>query len=368
MRIALLTLFALLPLAAQAQTISAASMASQETEAGGEEQPVNRQEPIPPIAAINEPVNIQEWTVPWPDTRPRDPDVAPNGSIWLVGQAGDYVAHFDPVTREFARKELPPGTGPHNVIVDRDASLWIAGNRQGYIGKMNPNTGDMTRYPMPDDNVKDPHTLVFSGDRKIWFSAQWSNVVGRLDQKTGAVDLVPVPIAQSRPYGVKLDSSGRPWVALLGTNALATVDPDTLELEIIHTPREASRLRRLAISSDDRIWYTDYTEGWLGVYDPEMGIFSEWKNPAPESGPYAIAVDAFDRIWQVETWPEVNNFLGFDPVKEEFFSQTPVPSGGGTIRHMVYDPETHSIWFGTDTNNLGQASLPGRSVMETPSP
>ena len=31
-------------------------------------------------------VEINEWTVPWPDTRPRDPDVAPNGSVWLVGQ------------------------------------------------------------------------------------------------------------------------------------------------------------------------------------------------------------------------------------------------------------------------------------------
>ena len=167
-----------------------------------------------------------------------------------------------------------------------------------------------------------------------------------------------MPIAQARPYGVKLDSTGRPWVALLGTNALATVNPETLELEVIPTPREASRLRRLAISSDDRIWYTDYSEGWLGVYDPATGSFREWRNPSVQSGPYAIAVDSQDRIWQVETWPTVNNFVGFDPVSEEFFSQTPVPSGGGTVRHMVYDPKTNSIWFGTDTNNLGQALLP----------
>ena len=31
-------------------------------------------------------VTISEWTVPWPDSRPRDPDVAPDGTIWLVGQ------------------------------------------------------------------------------------------------------------------------------------------------------------------------------------------------------------------------------------------------------------------------------------------
>lgn len=354
----LLTCVLLLTQAANAQTVNARSMASQNLLEGMESEPVDRLIPEPPIATVNQAVEIKEWVVPWPNTRPRDPDVAPNGTIWLVGQAGDYVAHFDPATEEFSRKELPPGTGPHNVIVDRDAALWIAGNRQGYIGKMNPNSGQMVRYPMPDENVKDPHTLVFSGDGKIWFSAQWSNRIGRLHQRSGEVDLVTVPIPESRPYGVKLDSSGRPWVALLGTNALASVDPQTLELDIIHTPREGSRLRRLAISSDDRIWYTDYTEGWLGVYNPADGTFSEWKNPSVQSGPYAIAVDANDRIWQVETWPEANNFVGFDPVSEEFFSQTAVPSGGGTVRHMVFDPATNSIWFGTDTNNLGQALLP----------
>src|SRR6187402_352563 len=72
-------------------------------------------------------VTITEWPVPWPDTRPRDPDVAPDGSIWLVGQAGHYVAHFDPESKEFRRLELPPGTGPHNIIVDADESLWVAG-------------------------------------------------------------------------------------------------------------------------------------------------------------------------------------------------------------------------------------------------
>lgn len=314
--------------------------------------------PLSPISEVNTPIEIREWAVPWPDTRPRDPDVAPNGTIWLVGQGGDYVAHFDPKTEEFSRKDLPPGTGPHNLIVDRDAFLWIAGNRQAYIGRMNPNTGELTRFTMPVDDAKDPHTLIFAGRDHIWFTAQWSNYIGRLHKGTGQVDLVTVPIEKARPYGIKLDSTGRPWVALLGTNAIATVDPETMTLEVIHTPREASRLRRLAITSNDDIYYTDYSEGWLGRFRPATGEFMEWKNPSEESGPYAITVDANDRVWQVETWPEANNFVGFDPATEEFFSQTPVPSGAGAVRHMVFDPATNSIWFGTDTNNLGQAILP----------
>lgn len=320
--------------------------------------------PVAPVAETNTPVVIEEWAVPWENTRPRDPDVAPNGTIWFVGQAGDYVGHFDPATEEFRRFELPPGTGPHNVIVDRDAALWVAGNRQGYIGKMDPNSGNLVRYPMPEESIRDPHTLAFTGRGEIWFSAQWANVIGRLKQRTGEVEVVELPVEKSRPYGVKLDSRGRPWVALLGVNGLATVDPETFELTVIRTPRAESRLRRLAITSDDRIWYTDYSEGWLGVYDPATGMFDEWLNPSAPSGPYAITVDDQDRIWFVETLPEVNNFVGFDTELEVFFSQTPVPSGAGAVRHMVFDPQTKAIWFGTDTNNIGRALLPEASKDE----
>jgi virginiamycin B lyase len=310
-------------------------------------------------------VEIREWVVPWEDSRPRDPDVAPNGSIWLVGQGSDYVAHFDPETQEFSRFELPPGSGPHNVIVDRDASLWVAGNRRGYIGRMDPNTGELARFTLPEQ-VNDPHTLVLAGRNHLWFTAQWSNFIGRMDKRSGEVELAEIPIERARPYGIRLDSNGRPWVALLGLNALATVDPDTFELRVIRTPRPDSRLRRIAITSDGAIWYTDYNMGFLGRYDPATLTFTEWKNPSEGSGPYAIAADDQDRVWFVETWPKPNLLVGFDPATETFFSVTEIPSGAGAVRHMVFDQATNSIWFGTDTNNLGQALLPPPGVPAPP--
>jgi len=313
---------------------------------------------INPIVENPLQVEITEWPVPWNDTRPRDPDVAPNGVIWLVGQGGDYAARFDPESGEFRRKDLPPGTGPHNLIIDWDGTLWIAANRQAFIGRMNYTTGELTRFPMPDETARDPHTLVFSGKNEIWFTMQWSNYVGRLDKKSGQVDLVPMQTEQARPYGIKVDSKGHPWVALLGTNGLATINPATLALKVIELPREQARLRRLVITPDDAVWYTDYNEGYIGRYDPQTGEFTEWKTPSEQSGPYAMAADALGRIWFVETWPKTNLLVGFDPLAGTFFSVTPIPSGAGAVRNMVYDPNRNSLWFGTDTNNLAQAVLP----------
>ena len=42
----------------------------------------------PPAAKV--PV-VKEWKVEW-GGRPRDPYVAPDGKVWFVGQAGNYVA------------------------------------------------------------------------------------------------------------------------------------------------------------------------------------------------------------------------------------------------------------------------------------
>ncbi|MGH7751213.1 MAG: lyase, partial [Gemmatimonadales bacterium] len=34
---------------------------------------------------------INEWTVPWTGTRPRDPYLDRQGRVWFVGQTGHYV-------------------------------------------------------------------------------------------------------------------------------------------------------------------------------------------------------------------------------------------------------------------------------------
>ncbi len=303
-------------------------------------------------------VEITEWPLPWKDSRPRDPDIAPNGVIWLVGQGGDYAARFDPETQEFRRKDLPLGTGPHNLIIDHDGTLWIAGNRQAFIGRMNPYTGALKRFTMPDESAKDPHTLVFSGKNDIWFTMQWSNYVGRFHKRSGAVQLVPMQTEKARPCDIKIDSRGHPWVALMGTNGLARINPESMALSVIDLPREEARLRRLAITREDIVWYSDYRQGYIGNYDPQTGNFTEWKTPGEESHPYAMATDNLGRVWFVETGPQPNVLVGFDPLFGTFFSVTAIPSGAGVVRNMVYDPARNSLWFGTDTNNLAQAVLP----------
>lgn len=303
-------------------------------------------------------VTLTEWTVPYPDSRPRDPFAASADKIWFVGQRDGYLAYFNPGSEEFTRIPLPEGSGPHNIIADSDGNAWYAGNLMGWIGKVGPD-GSLVTIPMPNPEARDPHTLIEDGRGNIWFTVQGGNFIGRLNKTTEAVDLVPVPTELARPYGITVDSKGAPWIALFGTNKIATVNPETLELQEITLPREKARPRRIEATSDGALWYVDYAAGYLGRYDPNDEDFEEWQMPSgPSAQPYAMAVDNKDRIWFVEVGPRPNNFVGFDTDEEEFFSTTEIESGGGAVRHMMYHEPTNTIWFGTDTNTLGRAELP----------
>lgn len=305
-------------------------------------------------------LEITEWQVPWPDSRPRDPYMSPDGSVWFVGQITSYLAKLDPDSGDMIKFDLGEA-GPHTVIVDNNGTPWYAGNRDQHIGKVNPETGEITRFDMPD-GVNDPHTMDWTSDGNIWFTVQRSGnsgFIGKLSTRTGDTKLIEVPGNQYRPYGLVVDSQDRPWIAFMGTNAIGTVDPESMELRIIQTPDADSRIRRIGVTSDDRVWWVDAAVGFLGVYDPSDDSMKQWLTPGGEaSGLYAMTVDHLDRIWYVETGHMPNRFIGFDSHSEQFIAVDEVPSGGAAVRHMVFDTNINAIWFGTDTHTIGRAKVP----------
>jgi virginiamycin B lyase len=315
--------------------------------------------PLPLAAAEKHHVEIKEWPVPWPDSRPRDPYVTRPGAVWFVGQTGNYLATLNPRTGDFKRIDLIDEPGPRSVVVAANGMVWYTGNLRGYLGRYDPRTRTIAHIPMPDPRAADPHTLVLEpGERNIWFTVQAGNIIGRLRIASQTVDLVAVPTPNAQPDGIAAAPNGNPWIALSGTNKLATVDPETFVLTEHALPRAAARPRRLGFTTDGRLWYVDFAEGYLGAFTPGTGAVKEWRLPGgKDSRPYGMAVDSQDRIWAVETGSQPNTLVGFDPKKERFFSTTAVPSGGGAIRNMHYDRGSGRIWFGTDTNTIGYAKV-----------
>jgi hypothetical protein len=146
-------------------------------------------------------VRIQEYEVPTPNSRPHDPAVAPDGSLWYTGQGANRLGRLDPKTTEF--KEYPlktPNSGPRGLVADKDGNIWFTAISGGYVGKLDPKSGEIAEY-RPSDGVKiDPHTPVFDHDGILWFTNEETNYIGRLDPKTGKITLTKVPTAHAVPF------------------------------------------------------------------------------------------------------------------------------------------------------------------------
>ena len=303
--------------------------------------------PLSLEAQANQPVPIKEFKVEW-EGRPRDPYAGPDGKVWFVGQAGNYIAHFDPAAETFKRFEIEAG----HKSAQPDCRSAGAGLVHGQSERADRPARSRERQ---DSDVPDAGSrrrairtrLMFDGKGNIFFTLQGASMIGRLKMATGEIKLVKAGDQPANPYGIVLDNAGNPWVALFRTNTVVRVNPETMELTPFKEASESSRSRRIEWTSDDMVWYVDEPRGFLGRINPKTGEVKEWQTPGGAgSRPYALTKDDRGRLWFSETGP-VKQLVGFDPRTERFFS---VNSVSNTIRHMMFDARTGMMWFGTDSN------------------
>jgi virginiamycin B lyase len=302
---------------------------------------------------------IEEWKVPWEDTRPRDPSVAADGRVWFVGQRGNYLGLFDPSSQEFQRFELPAGTRPHTVVVDPKGQPWVAGNGNGTLLRYDAGGAlqqTISVPPVVPGLPSDPHTLAFDGSGGLWFTMQNGNAIGHLDA-AGGLRTVRVPSAQARPYGIVATPEGDAWAVLFGVGKLAFVDRANMALREVALPRELARPRRIGLDAEGGVWYVDFAQDHLGRHDPARGETREWPLTPRPALPYAMAMDDHGRPWLFLTGPKPNLAVPFDVQTGQLGQALAVPSGGQVVRHAQFHTASRSIWFGTDANTLGRLAL-----------
>lgn len=288
-------------------------------------------------------VQIQEYEVPTAKSRPHDPALAPDGSLWYTGQGANKLGRFDPKTGEF--KEYPlktPKSGPHGLVADKEGNIWFTAISGGYVGNLDPKSGEITEYRPADGSEIDPHTPTFDHDGILWFTNEETNFIGRLDPKTGKITLAKLPTQHAVPCGIVVLPNNHPFFCEFGTNKLGSMDPANLTIHEYTLPSADARPRRLALAADGTIFYTDYARGYLGHFDPATGkLLKEWPSPGGEgSEPYGIAITNDGVVWYSESGVKPNTLVRFDP-KSQTFSTEPIPSGGGVVRNMVATPDRH---------------------------
>ncbi len=286
-------------------------------------------------------VQIKEFEVPTPNSRPHDPAVAPDGSLWYTGQAANKLGRLNPQTGQFSEYPLStPDSGPHGLTADQEGNIWFTAISGGYVGKLNPKTGEIAEYRPSDGTKIDPHTPAFDHNGILWFTNESTNFIGRLDPSAGKMELKRVPTQHAVPYGIVITKANVPFFCEFGTNKLASIDPKTMAIREYTLPAKDARPRRIALAPDGSIYYTDYARGYLGHFDPVTGkLLREWMSPGgAQSKPYGIAITSDGAVWYSESGVEPNTLIKFNP-KLESFSRQVIPSGGGVVRNMVATPD-----------------------------
>jgi virginiamycin B lyase len=304
-------------------------------------------------------VQIKEYEVPTPHSRPHDPALAPDGSLWYTGMAANKLGRLDPKTGKF--KEYPlktPKSGPHGLVADKEGNIWFTAISGGYIGKLDPKTGNIAEYRPSGGAEIDPHTPVFDHDGILWFTNEETNYIGRLDPKTGQMTLTKSPTPHAVPYGIVITQNNAPFFCEFGTNKLATIDPKTMTIREYTLPSAEARPRRIALAPDGTVYYTDYARGYLGHFDPAAEkLLKEWPSPGGSgSEPYGIAITSNGEVWYSESGMKPNTLVRFDP-KSETFSSEPIPSGGGVVRNMVATPDRHLYLACSGVNKVAVVNL-----------
>ncbi len=298
-------------------------------------------------------VTIQEWDVPTPNSRPHDPAIGLDGSLWYTGMVANKLGRLDDKTGRIQEFPLDiPNSGPHGLVADSKGNIWYTANTAAYIGKLDPVSGKIDHYFMPDQRARDPHTPVFDHKGILWFTVQGGNFVGRLDPATGEIMLRQPPTPSANPYGIAVDAKGIPFFCEFGSNKIASIDPVSLQItEFVVT--SGARPRRLTITPNQLIYYSDYARGYLGRLDPSTGKVQEWPSPAGRSSqPYGITSTADGIVWYSESGIQPNTLVRFDP-QTESFQTWPIPSGGGVIRNMVATIDSRLYIACSGVNKVG---------------
>ena len=304
-------------------------------------------------------VKIKEYDVPTARSRPHDPALGPDGSLWYTGQGANKLGRLDPKTGVFKEFTLKtPNSGPHGLVADRQGNIWFTAISAGYVGKLDPKTGQISEYRPEGGTRIDPHTPVFDHKGILWFTNEETNYIGRLDPSSGKMSLTKVSTAHSVPYGIVILKDGTPFFCEFGTNKLASIDPATMTIREYVLPDADARPRRIALAPDGSVYYTDFARGYLGHFDPATGkLLKEWKSPGgSESEPYGIAITSDGTVWYSESGVKPNTLVRFDS-KAERFSAEPIPSGGGVVRNMVATPDRRLYLACSGVNKVAVVEL-----------
>ncbi len=110
------------------------------------------------------------YDMPTPNSGPRRPGMAPDGSLWIPEFNIGSVARFDPASKSYTRHELGLATmGPYDTAVDPNSGhVWSAASLGSAMIRIDPATGHRDTYPFPTEPAYPRHIAIDEVSGDVW--------------------------------------------------------------------------------------------------------------------------------------------------------------------------------------------------------
>ena len=166
------------------------------------------------------------------------------GTLWFTGQGG-AIGRFDPKSEKMQVWDAPRGYGPYGIALTPQGTVWYVSLAGNYLAQIDLASGTprIVEPPTPQQGAR----RVWSDSQgRLWISEWNSGQVSMHDPKNGSWKQWRLPGERPRCYSVYVDDRDAVWLTDFSANAIVRFDPKTETFLSFPSDKSGANVRQMA--------------------------------------------------------------------------------------------------------------------------
>ena len=166
------------------------------------------------------------------------------GTLWFTGQGG-AIGRFDPKSEKMQVWDAPKGYGPYGIALTPQGTVWYVSLAGNYLAQIDLVSGTprIVEPPTPQQGAR----RVWSDSQgRLWISEWNSGQVSMHDPKDGSWKQWKLPGERPRCYSVYVDDRDAVWLTDFSANAIVRFDPKTETFLSFPSDKSGANVRQMA--------------------------------------------------------------------------------------------------------------------------
>lgn len=166
------------------------------------------------------------------------------GTLWFTGQGG-VIGRFEPKAEKMQVWDAPRGNGPYGIALTPQGTVWYVSLAGNYLAEIDRASGTprIVEPPTPQQGAR----RVWSDSQgRLWISEWNSGNVSMHDPKDGSWKKWKLPGERPRCYSVYVDDRDAVWLTDFAANAIVRFDPKTETFLSFASDKSGANVRQMA--------------------------------------------------------------------------------------------------------------------------